>query len=877
VSAVRHNPERASPARALISRVLPARRSLTLVFAGDTSLGDWYLRRDGGEPLERLRRDPMSFFRDVEPLLRGNDLLVANFESVLADDPTSKLDGKKLYLGWDKPDRTLRVLQQLGVDAVSLANNHTVDFGPGTLEATASHLERAGIVPFGTGRDAQSAAAPFRWDGKARGKEQRVYIIGAVNHVSTLEEFGFYATADRWGVRPLRMSAVSRQIKQIRADDPGALIILFPHWGRNYRWAGERMWKRSRLILRAGADLIIGHGAHMLQEVAHHRAGTVVFSLGNLVFNSLGRYKKFDAPPYSAVARLHLVPRQSGWEARLHLYPIVSDNTVTEYRPRPVDASEAKEVYERLRQRATDPGTFSRDFVLERDSLGWRIALRARLSPRFHPPAESGPRRGRRLLARMVRPAQLLLPRLPTRSSSASKPPPSSGVNSFHHRPTRHFKLREFESHVLELQALSRGLATRRFNDRVFIAWDTAGSAMEFSGPNTAGTSQLGKELMNNKAHSRTLLEAAGVPVPRGREFALDDRAGALAYADDLGWPVVVKPVDGSGGRGVSSGITSAHEFHVAHDTLLAAMKRRSRRASFLVEEHVDGSDYRFYVLDGEVLSVLTRRRASVVGDGRLTVSQLVARKNRERQRNPHLRTRPLALGASAQLPLSRQGLASESVPAAGQVVELATAANLSQGGESVEIYDETHPSLMEIAGRAATAVPGVLHVGVDFLIPDHRLPATDQKVAICEVNGTPGATANDFPMYGAPRPVTPRVFERAAELRGVRLHRQLPPETAVRFTLVVRGCADPTAYDRWLLQRAAQLNVTVRQGQRTDNVIEYRLHGRLDETAALATRAIQGTDDARPVAVDTRPEQTVLTRVRNTATRLRHRPGRSS
>jgi D-alanine-D-alanine ligase-like ATP-grasp enzyme len=376
---------------------------------------------------------------------------------------------------------------------------------------------------------------------------------------------------------------------------------------------------------------------------------------------------------------------------------------------------------------------------------------------------------------------------------------------------------------------------------------------MEFNSANTAGTSQLGKELMQDKAHSRTLLELAGVPIARGRVFALEHHAEALQFAESLGWPVVIKPVDGSGGKGVFSGLASAAEFEQAYDELGRLLMRPGMAKRFLVEEHVDGIDYRFYALNGRVLSVLTRRPGSVVGDGKRTVSQLATRKNRERRKNPHLGIRPLRLGVAAAIQLKRQGLTLDSVPRSGQVVALTTAANLSQGGESVEIYDETHASLMDIAARAAMAVPGVTHVGVDFLIPDHRVPADRQKVAICEVNGTPGGSANDFPMYGTPRPVTPAAFEEAARLRNVRLRPAQPSDSMVHIVVSVHGCDRPETYRDWLLDRTAQLHVKV-WGQRVSrDELEFKLTGRLDDVAAAVSGSIQGTTGAQPSYVESR------------------------
>src|SRR5699024_5656384 len=107
--------------------------SYTLTFAGDTSLGDWYLEGTGKEHLlDRLKKDPFSYFSGVKPLVKNSDYLILNLETVLEDDPKPIFEDKG-YPNYDNPERTLKVLKDLGVSAVSLANDHTMDFGDKVL------------------------------------------------------------------------------------------------------------------------------------------------------------------------------------------------------------------------------------------------------------------------------------------------------------------------------------------------------------------------------------------------------------------------------------------------------------------------------------------------------------------------------------------------------------------------------------------------------------------------------------------------------------------------------------------------------------------------------------------------------------------------
>jgi len=359
--------------------------TVSFVFVGDTSLGDAYLLPPGrSAELRRLNEDPWSFVERLAPLVGNKSVLVANLETVLADRPDDPFDGRKGYQGWDRPDRTLAILKRLGVDAVCLANNHTLDFGPSSLMSTIDRLTAAGIGVFGAGADAARAAQPLSYAAPFG----NVHILAGFEFRAGYDrKYRFYASAERPGVNPLSRGAglpVADAIAQLRASDPGSLIIVYPHWSGsiNYGWINQEMNALNDDFLARGADLVIGHGAHRLQEMQATAKGTTVFSLGNFVFNSPGRYRKYGAPPFSLVARLDVARRAGGCAARLRLYPIVSDNRETAFRPRPVDEAEAIAVAAALREREPSPGDFDKGFSLAHDDYGWFLAPRRALSAR---------------------------------------------------------------------------------------------------------------------------------------------------------------------------------------------------------------------------------------------------------------------------------------------------------------------------------------------------------------------------------------------------------------------------------------------------------------------------------------------------------------
>ncbi|MBZ0170402.1 Capsule biosynthesis protein CapA [Candidatus Methylomirabilis lanthanidiphila] len=167
---------------------------------------------------------------------------------------------------------------------------------------------------------------------------------------------------------------LSSLIAELRRRHPGIFIIAFPHWGWNYDWKSIRQEQEAKNLLAAGVDLVLGHSAHRMQEVERVEGRWVVYSLGNFMFGSPGRYAELHSPPFSLVAMLmfRVVDRQL--QPFLKLYPILSDNLQTGYRPRLVNETEFADVVQLLRQRSS-----SHDLMRTGvDNLGSHLRLELR-------------------------------------------------------------------------------------------------------------------------------------------------------------------------------------------------------------------------------------------------------------------------------------------------------------------------------------------------------------------------------------------------------------------------------------------------------------------------------------------------------------------
>ncbi|MCL6548162.1 MAG: cyanophycin synthetase [Alicyclobacillus sp.] len=261
----------------------------------------------------------------------------------------------------------------------------------------------------------------------------------------------------------------------------------------------------------------------------------------------------------------------------------------------------------------------------------------------------------------------------------------------------------------------------------------------------TAHTSAVSVDIACDKALTKQLLAQAGVPVPEG-EVASSLGEALEAFAR-LGPPVVVKPLCGNQGKGVTLGIQTAAEVEWAYGIALRISDR------VLVERQIPGRNIRALVVGGVCVAASERIPARVVGDGVHTVRQLVEQANLNPLRGVG-HEKPLtriALDDIAMLTMQRQGWGLDDVPEPGRVVLLRDSANLSTGGEAVDVTAELHPSCRELAERAARII-GLDVCGIDLIVPSLSDPVDPHRCAVIEVNAAPGIRMHQHPSVGQPR-----------------------------------------------------------------------------------------------------------------------------
>ncbi|MBA1326344.1 bifunctional glutamate--cysteine ligase GshA/glutathione synthetase GshB [Enterococcus faecium] len=264
--------------------------------------------------------------------------------------------------------------------------------------------------------------------------------------------------------------------------------------------------------------------------------------------------------------------------------------------------------------------------------------------------------------------------------------------------------------------------------------------------------------IMENKTVTKKVLKEAGFRVPGGAEFSSMEEA-VKAYPRFAEQAFVIKPKSTNYGLG----ITIFKEGASLEDYQAGLAIAFREDSSVLVEEFMPGTEYRFFVIDGEVQAIMLRVPANVSGDSIRTVKELVEEKNSDPLRGTNHRA-PLELiqlGELEQLMLKEQGLTIESVPQANQIVYLRENSNISTGGDSIDMTDEFSEAYKKIAVSAVEAL-GAKISGIDLIIPDKEIdPTTDKKAyGIIEANFNPAMHMHVYPFAGKGRRLTMNVLK---------------------------------------------------------------------------------------------------------------------
>ncbi len=301
--------------------------------------------------------------------------------------------------------------------------------------------------------------------------------------------------------------------------------------------------------------------------------------------------------------------------------------------------------------------------------------------------------------------------------------------------------------------AEERGIPWIRLNRQSLVQFGHGRYQQRIQATTTGRTSNIAVELASDKEETNAILRDLGLPVPR--QYLVRSSSDAKRAAARIGYPVVLKPLAGNHGRGVSINLKNDDEVEVAFD------KAREHGRNVIVESYIEGFDHRLLVVNGKLVAAAKRVPGHVVGNGRHTIAELVDIVNQDPRRgvgHEKVLTR-LEFDHQAERLLAQLGYDRDTVPPAGEAVYLRSTANLSTGGTAIDVTDTIHPDNREMAERTIKAI-GLDIGGVDFLSRDITKSYREIGGGICEVNAGPGFRMHVAPSEGKSRDVAGPVID---------------------------------------------------------------------------------------------------------------------
>ncbi|WP_047548263.1 cyanophycin synthetase [Psychroserpens sp. Hel_I_66] len=311
-------------------------------------------------------------------------------------------------------------------------------------------------------------------------------------------------------------------------------------------------------------------------------------------------------------------------------------------------------------------------------------------------------------------------------------------------------------------EAESRGIPWIRLNKYSLCQLGYGANQKRIQATVTSETSSIGVELACDKEDTKYLLEQAEIEVPRGdiirRESSLED---ACRY---VGFPLVIKPIDGNHGRGITVDIQN-------HEDALEAFKHAkesSKSGAIIVEKFIIGQDYRLLVINNKLIAAALRSPAHVIGDGESTVDQLIAEVNSDSRRgygHENVLTQ-ISVNDLTKTIIKDAGYTLESVIPKGERLILKDTANLSTGGTAEDVTDIVHPANVSMAERISKIIDLDI-CGIDIMTTDISKPLSETGGAVLEVNAGPGFRMHLAPTTGLPRNVAAPVIDKLFPKQG--------------------------------------------------------------------------------------------------------------
>lgn len=313
--------------------------------------------------------------------------------------------------------------------------------------------------------------------------------------------------------------------------------------------------------------------------------------------------------------------------------------------------------------------------------------------------------------------------------------------------------------YLISLEAWRRGVNVIFFTEansenKVLIryALEKNGNKFVFNSSQGEKLSEKAYNICKNKDETKSYLKKCGLPVPEGMKFETTSKVETiLRYAEKIGFPVVVKPTNEKGGRGVFSNITTKNELK---ETIIF-LKNEMGIRDIIVEKYISGTEYRILLINGDIVAAVNRIPANVIGDGVNTIEQLINLKNKSKKQNPNLSKKVIKIDREVLKTLEQSGYKLDSIPSDGERIFVRQNSNVSTGGDAIDVTDELSEEVKKIAIKASKAIPGLDVCGLDMIVNNNK-----NKGTIIELNTKPMLGLHVFPVAGEPRDVVSPIID---------------------------------------------------------------------------------------------------------------------
>ena len=302
-------------------------------------------------------------------------------------------------------------------------------------------------------------------------------------------------------------------------------------------------------------------------------------------------------------------------------------------------------------------------------------------------------------------------------------------------------------------EAVSRDIPWIRLGTNSLVQLGYGINQMRFQATITCKTSSIAVDIACNKELTKKMLDMASIPVASGSICVNEDDLAETIKK--IGYPIVLKPLDGNHGKGASINVTNWEDAVSG----LAFAKEYSKR--IIVEKFITGFDYRILVIDNKLVAAAKRVPAHVVGDGTATIQELITTTNLDPRRgygHENVLTQ-IDVDRDTEDLLEKLGYTLTTIPKVDEIVFLKSTANLSTGGTSVDVTDMMHPENIFLAERISRVI-GLDVCGVDIMAENLTQPLKENGGVILEVNAAPGFRMHLAPSEGLPRNVAAPVID---------------------------------------------------------------------------------------------------------------------